>query len=143
MAVHVNNSPEELATLALTFVDDFIHSERSPEYCVRNFSDNCRGKQEELGDIQRNRQNYTNHPQQSSYSLQSIDFQQAGNSPHGATIATVRVRCRFAATEKATGKFGIAEGTCRLPSVYENHRWWLCESRFEGVLPPQLKGFIF
>jgi hypothetical protein len=143
MAVHVNNSAEELATLALTFVDDFIHSERSPEYCVRNFSDNCRGKQEELGDIQRNRQNFINHPQQSSYSLLSIDFHQAANSPHGATVATVRVRCRFAATEIATGKFGIAEGTCRLPSVYEDFRWRLCESRFDGLLPPQLKGFIF
>ncbi len=30
--VHVNDSRPEITTLALTFIDDFVHSERTPEY---------------------------------------------------------------------------------------------------------------
>ena len=53
--VYVNNTPAELQSLAFTFIDDFIHTERTPTYCVRNFSDSCRGKTEELTDIANNR----------------------------------------------------------------------------------------
>jgi hypothetical protein len=142
--VHVNNSSAELSNLALTFIDDFVHSERSPEFCVRNFSDTCPGKRDELGDIEDNRRRYTNDPARSSFSLQSIEFNVPGNPPVGATFATVRVRCSFAATEKATGIFGIAQGTCRLTSVYENFQWRLCESRFDApTLGPFRSRFVF
>jgi hypothetical protein len=138
--IRVNNSPRELTTLAMTFVDDFVHSDRSPEYCVRNFSDSCSGKQEELSDITANRQKYIIYPEQSSYTLHSINFNTPGSVPTAATQSTVRVRCRFANTEKATGKFEIVTGTCRLEAIYENWQWRLCESRFDAPLPAHFKG---
>ncbi|MBI4475784.1 MAG: hypothetical protein HY654_01345, partial [Acidobacteria bacterium] len=54
--VRVHDSRGELTTLALTFLGDFANSAVSAETCVRNFSDTCRGKQEELEDIRDNRQ---------------------------------------------------------------------------------------
>lgn len=133
VTAYLNDSPAELSTLALTFLDDFVHSERSPEYCVRNFSDNCRGKADELGDIQRNRATYIIDPSRSSFRIHSISYNTAGNTPSQATFATVLAPCVFASTEKATGIFGLATGTCRLTNVYEGRQWRLCESTF---LPP-------
>lgn len=132
--VHLNNSSDELSRLALTFLDDFVHSERSPETCVRNFSDNCTGKQDELSDIRSNRAEFVNDPARSSFSIRSISYNTSGNVATGATFATVLAPCNFAATRKSNGAFGIASGTCRLTNVYENFQWRLCESNF---LSPQ------
>jgi hypothetical protein len=140
--VHVNDSDMELNRLSLTFLDDFVHSERTPEYCVRNFTDSCRGKAMELEDIARNRREFVNNPSQSSFSIRSISY---NRGPGQATQATVLAPCRFAATSTATGVSGVAVGTCRLIHVYENFRWFLCESWFD---PPSLadtftKQYIF
>jgi len=141
--VHVNDSPREIAALATTFIDDFIHSDRSPEYCVRNFSDNCPGKLEELGDVQLNRALFINDPSASSFSIRSIGYNTPGNVPTLATFAIVLAPCRFAATEKATGTFGIANGTCQLTNVYENWQWRLCDSHFLAPLDAFSARFIF
>lgn len=132
--VHLNNSSDELSKLALTFLDDFVHSERTPEFCVRNFSDNCPGKQDELSDITANRAEFVNDPSRSSFSIRSISYNTPGSVATGATAATVLAPCNFAATRKSNGAFGIASGTCRLTGVYENWQWRLCESNF---LSPQ------
>jgi hypothetical protein len=55
----------------------------------------------------------------------------SGNTPSQAGFATVRLNCRFVSTRKATGSMEIAEGICRLTNVYEDHRWRLCDSRFD------------
>jgi hypothetical protein len=141
--VHVNDSPREITALATTFIDDFIHSDRSPEYCVRNFSDNCPGKLAELGDIQANRALFINDPSASSFSIRSISYNTPGDVPALATFATVLAPCRFAATEKATGQFGIAKGTCQLTTIYENWQWRLCDSRFLAPLDAFSARFIF
>jgi len=135
---HMNDSQAELSALALTFLDDFVHPDRSPEFCVRNFSDNCRGKVEELNDIQRNRSLYIIDPARSSFRISSIGYNTAGNVPTQATFATVLAPCEFGSTEKSTGTFGVAKGTCRLTNVYEDFKWRLCESNF---LPPANSTF--
>ena len=133
--VHVNDSRAEITSLSLTFIDDFVHSERTPEHCVRNFTDGCDGKQWELDDIRRNRREYRIDPARSSFSIHSISF-------NGATTrATVLAPCRFGSTELATGTFGVANGTCRLIVVYENWRWYLCESWFDGPLNAVFDAF--
>jgi hypothetical protein len=129
--VYVNNTPAELSALAFTFIHDFIHPERTPPYCVRNFSDGCRGKTDELGDIVRNRAEFVIKPDASAFSLRSLTFNTPGNTPEQATFATVRVNCHFVSTRKATGLLEMADGTCRLTNVYENFRWRLCESLFD------------
>jgi hypothetical protein len=140
--VFVNNTPAELGSLAFTFIDDFLHSDRSPAYCVRNFSDNCRGKGEEFGDIVRNRVEYLIDPSASAFTLRSITYNTSGNTPAQATFATVRLNCHFVSTSRSTGVTGPADGICRLNNVYENNQWRLCDSLFD---PPAgtTSSFIF
>jgi hypothetical protein len=152
--VHVNDSSREVTSLATTFVDDFLHSERTPEFCVRNFSDSCPGKRQELSDIQQNRARFVNNPTASSMGPASITFFDTSNTPRTAvpasqaTYAELTASCRFAATDKATGQPGVAVGTCLLTNVYENFQWRLCDSRFlapnlspsTAVRPPTISG---
>jgi hypothetical protein len=126
VTIHVNNSPKEITDLVMTFLDDFVHTDRSPAFCVRNFSNSCSGKAAELSDIEFNRANFTQDPTRSSFSVSSITFDQ----PAKPTFSTVLAPCHFAATNKTTGVFGIANGTCRLTTVYENWQWYLCDSNF-------------
>jgi hypothetical protein len=134
--VHLNDSPGEITAIATAFIDDFLHSERSPEFCVRNFSDSCFGKQEELRDIRDNRARFVNDPAASSMGPPSITFYDSGDvarrvvSPSQAGFAELRAPCRFASTSKATGASGFAIGTCLLTHVYENWQWRQCDSRF-------------
>jgi hypothetical protein len=135
--IRVNDSTREVTALATTFVDDFLHSERTPEFCVRNFSDSCPGKREELSDIQQNRARFVNNPGASSMGPSSIVFYDSGSTTRRtpvpasqAVYAELTAACRFAAFDKTTGQNGIAVGTCLLTNVYENFQWRLCDSRF-------------
>lgn len=132
--VYVNNSLKEINEMGIEFLQDFADSSRSPEYVVRNFSDNCRGKADELGDIQRNRETYTilSH----TLGNPSTTF----NTPR--TFADSRIPCQFTARIKATGQIEVATGECQLTAVYENWRWWLCDSHFRGTTTSGLR-FIF
>jgi len=134
---HVNDSPREITALATTFIDDFLHSERTPEFCVRNFTDTCAGKRDELRDIQDNRARFVNNPAASSMGSGSLAFYDSGNvgrrmqvPASQAVFAEFLAPCRFASTTKATGVSGIAVGTCQLTQVYENWQWRLCDSHF-------------
>jgi hypothetical protein len=135
--VHVNDSTAEITTLARTFIDDFLHSDRSPEFCVRNFTDSCaNGKRDELNDIRENRRLFLNDPAASSLGTGSIGFYDQGSSPRQpvptsqSLFAEFLAPCRFASRSRATGAFGIAIGTCRLTHVYEDWQWRQCESHF-------------
>jgi hypothetical protein len=134
--VHVNDSSREIATLATTFIDDFLHSDRAPEFCVRNFTESCANdKQMELNEIRDNRRLFINDPARSSVGPDSIAFYDARSSRRPvpasqSTFADFRAPCRFAATSTVTGVFGIASGTCQLTHVYENWQWRMCESHF-------------
>lgn len=132
--VTVNDSRAEITDLVLTFLGDFANSSVSPETCVRNFSDSCPGKREELGDIQNNRRMYTITG--SRFSVGSITFADA------MTWADVSAPCEFTSIIKATGKVEIARGTCLLTAVYENSRWWLCDSHIRGTTLPGFR-FVF
>ena len=47
-----------------------------------------------------------------------------------------RLDCVVGATEKVAGD-------CVLTTVYEQRRWWLCNSTFEnGVALPSMRGFF-
>jgi hypothetical protein len=128
--VHLNDSAKEVAALSTTFIDDFIHSERSADFCVRNFSDSCRGKTDEFNDITSDRAQFVHDPARSSYSVSSITYNTAGNVPSQATVATVFGPCRFGTQPKAGGTFAFAVGTCELRHIYENFQWRLCDSHF-------------
>jgi hypothetical protein len=149
--VHVNNSPAEVSGLASTFLDDFIHSDRTPEYCVRNFSDSCQGKQDELSDIRANRAMFLIDPSQSSFGSAAPNFYNTSGGGHQprppaqSTYAELFVPCRFASTNLMTHVFGVAIGTCELTAVYESFQWRLCDSHFQpqAAISAFAKSFRF
>ena len=132
--IRVHDSPKEVADLSIAFLTDFSTPAVAPEEAVRHFSDSCRGKAEELGDVQNNRANF----EITSYTFGSpavtINYGGSCNLPHGArpADACVRVPVRWTSTVKATGRTEVTSGTSVLTAVYRETRWWLCDSQFEG-----------
>lgn len=121
--VHVNDSPAETIALALQFLNDFGVSTNTAEYCVRNFTDNCRGKAEELGDITFDREQYL--IQSYDVHVDRVEFNDA------KTVAYIFAPCTFVSQLRSTGKvLPPSVGTCAMTAVYEPYRWWLCTSSF-------------
>jgi len=129
-AVRVHDSRAELAELVDSFLDDFEDSSVPPSACVRNFSsasDRCsRGRRSELADIEFNRDNYIMLPA-SRHSAATVTITEPW------ARAEMRASCTFVSRIMSTGQTGTASGTCRLTGVYEQDRWWLCESSFTGT----------
>lgn len=120
--VRYNDSAAEVLGLAMQFYQDFGTFSVSPEQCVRNFSDNCSGKRDELSDIRNNR--LTTRILSSTFTASSITFN--GNK----TAGTVRGPCTFEDIPNATGRRQKISGECLLTTVYEEWRWYLCVSHF-------------
>lgn len=123
--VRYNDSVAEISKIVGDFLTDFGTNSVTPEQVVRNFSDSCRGKAEELIDVQNNRRLFTILSAQ--YTIQSVTL----NSDR--TRADVVAPCTFRDIPKSTGVTETVRGTCLLTSVYESFRWWLCDSRFEHI----------
>ena len=143
--VHVNNSPKELGDMAIRFLTDFANSSVSPDTCVRDFSNSCAEKAAEHSQIQDNRRDY--EILSSSLRLREVVVNQ------DKTSGRVRVDCSFTSRVKAcvagtsvpgcvVGKTERVSGDCNITGIYEQGRWWLCESRFDGMLVPAMKGFF-
>ena len=121
----VNDSRKEITDLVLTFLGDFADSKVSPQTCVRNFSDSCRGKADELKDITDGRARADSIS--SDFHVSDIRFN------GDRSFADITAPCKFTSRLKANGKVEVATGTCLLDSVYEDGRWWLCDSHFNGT----------
>ena len=128
--IHYNDSPRELRRVGTRFLTElFADFNVSPQQAVQDFSDSCRGKNDEINDIAGNRANY--HILSGTYTDISVGF-------NSETFAEMNGRCEFVdiPTQPSHPNFGKREhisGTCQLTAVYENWRWLLCESHF---LPP-------
>jgi hypothetical protein len=123
--VHYNDSYAEISKLSVDFLNDFASYSTSPEQCVRNFSDSCRGKADELSDIRANRLNL--RIQSATLGTPSVLLNDS------LTFANSNVPCTFVSIQNATGKTEMAMGTCLLTAVYENFQWFLCDSHFRGT----------
>jgi hypothetical protein len=117
-----NDSVPEISNLVTVFLNDFGNDSISPEQCVRNFSDSCPGKADELDDVKDVREDFINMG--TTLGTQNI------NLNNSRTFAEVFVSCEFLSRSRTTGIVGTAKGTCRLTAVYESFRWWLCDSNF-------------
>lgn len=120
-----NDSYKEVREISLDFIGDFANSNNSPEFCVRNFSNSCGGKNDETNDIRTNRATYA--IKSADYGIRDILFNA------DKTVADVVARCNFVSTVKATGKTETAIGTCLLQAIYENSNWFLCDSKYSGT----------
>jgi hypothetical protein len=133
--IHVNDSPREVRDLSEQFLADFADSSKTPEYCVRNFSDSCPGKRSELKDIVDNRNTYT---------ILSSKFSNFRISFPTPTTSRVLVSCTFTSKFKQGGAIEVADGTCKLDLIYETttYRWWLCNSSYDKLYA-EGPNFIF
>jgi hypothetical protein len=141
--IRVHNSNKELEDLSIQFLTDFAHSNVSASTCVRDFTDSCKGKSDERGDIEANRA----HFDILNYSLTTKSVVVASSS----VSANMVVACSFTSRVKACdpgdktcviGDVGTARGDCILTGKYENRRWWLCDSHFAGRLAGSLRNFF-
>jgi hypothetical protein len=139
----VHNSNKELEDLSIQFLTDFAHSNVSASTCVRDFTDSCKGKSDERGDIEANRTHFEilNY----SLSMKSVAVASSGLS------ANMVVACSFTSRIKSCdpgdkacviGDVGTARGDCILTGKYESRRWWLCDSHFAGRLAGSLRNFF-
>jgi hypothetical protein len=143
-AVRVHDSPKELGELGLRFLSDFANSSVAPDAAVREFSDSCQGKRDERDDIEDNRRDYQVLSSRLDLSAARVtapwsrgemtvrcEFSsQIKNCPPGAGS-----HCRVGAVERV-------EGNCNMTAVYEQQRWMLCESTFNGRLLPLVRNFF-
>jgi hypothetical protein len=142
-AVRVHDSPAELRRMSMAFLEKFADSNLSADECLTDFADSCPGKGSERRDIEDNRRYY-------DIRSSSLDFDRL-------TIASSRlsarmvVRCEFRSRIKqcpdgvsgcVVGTTGRVRGDCNLTAVYEDRRWWLCSSTFNGQSVPGLVPFF-
>jgi hypothetical protein len=142
-AIRVHDSPKELGDLSIQFLTDFAHSDVPTSTCLRDFSDSCKGKAEERGDIDSNRVHY--EILSSSLALRGVTVASSG------LTAKMTVACSFTSKTKVcdagdkfcvVGDVGTARGDCILTGTYENRRWWLCDSHFIGRLADSMRLFF-
>jgi hypothetical protein len=133
----VHDWDAEVTDMTLTFLLKYFgNSSVSPEACLVDFSDSCPGKEAELGDIIHNRETFVILSAQATIS--TIDFDASLN------FADIYASCRFVSRRRDNGSVETAAGTCHLTGVYEQRRWWLCDSYFDGPqnLPFGMRDFF-
>jgi hypothetical protein len=101
------------------FLTDFGTFELSPAQCVRNFSDACPGKAEELEQIIEERRDV--HIESAASSIASIVY----TTP---TFAHIDAPCTFVDNVATT------TGHCLLTAIYDDLHWWLCESHYSDFV---------
>jgi hypothetical protein len=132
--VHYNDSDPEVRKIVSDFLTDFATFSVSPEQAVRNFSDNCPGKADELQDIRENREK--KHILSGTFRIDSVMFDSK------RTRGFVRAPCTFEDIDNATHVRGTVSGTCNLITIYEAWRWYLCDSQF-APSPKSTARYLF
>lgn len=123
----VHDSKQELSDMALKFlIDLFGNSNVSPSDCVVDFSDSCPGKAAEFSDITTNRKEF--RIDDVSATVSNVEFNAPADS---ATFAWITAPCDIHDHNFETGKNGDSVGSCDLTAVYQQDRWWLCDSNFD------------
>jgi hypothetical protein len=143
-SVRVHNSPREIGDLALGFLRDFATSAIPADVAVRDFSDSCRGKSDERSQIADNRHNY--EILASSLSLVNVGVatsRVAGNAQVACGFTSRVKACQADRPACVVGSTEKVAGNCVLTTVYEQRRWWLCDSSFrDGVDLPTARAFF-
>ena len=129
--VHYNDSPREITTISMRFLTELFPTYTvSASQAVQDFSDNCSEKAAEFNDVSNNRVNFQ--------ILSGTYTNVAVNVNAARTFADVSGTCVFKDVPKDPknpnfGKTETVTGICRLTAIYENWKWWLCSSHFEGI----------
>ena len=132
--VRLHASAKEVRDLAVEFLVDFSQQRLSPEQVVRNFSDTCRGKGEELNDVRDHQEDFTvtgynvepNPPVEVAFGGVCRERGRTGD-------ACSYVNVRWESIEKTNGRRWVTMGVDQVNAIYENSRWRLCDSDFFGT----------
>lgn len=130
--VRVHDSPTELREMSLRFLELFADSDKSPDECLVDFSDSCRGKESEREDIEENRKYYD--IRSSSFDFDDLEISENRMSARMVVECEFRSRIRKCPPDQPACVVGSTEevsGDCLLTAIYENQRWWLCDSTFD------------
>ena len=144
LTLHVNNSPKELAELSIRFLGDFANSKVSPEKCVSEFSTTTKtcadGKKDEFADIDDNRHDYEMMSSTLRHTSLTISQNKLNATVHTFCSFTVKVISSSPRDEYCEGgkkcplgSTGTSTGDCWTTNVYEQGRWFLCESHFTAT----------
>ena len=137
--VRLHNSPKELREMSLRFLADYANSRISPDQCVAEFSDSCNGKKDERADVEDVRHDYEHIGSTLRHTSLSIAPNRLAATVHTFCSFTVKVITTQPREESCQtspcplGSIGTFTGHCRTTNVYENGRWWLCESTATSI----------
>jgi hypothetical protein len=130
VTVRVHDSAAEVGALALEFLTEFADSTIPAATTVRNFSDSCPGKFEELKQVTANRENYTILSHTYGEAKTTIAF--GGKCKTKTADACVITPVEWRSLKKQTNQIEIATGISTISGVYREARWWLCDSLADG-----------
>jgi len=131
VVVRLHNSLEEIGTLVHNFLNDFADSTVPADIAVRNFSNSCPGKADELKDVERNRRDYIHISHTYGGSTITVAFGGMCKTKTADACAITPVEWR--STYIPTGQLEVATGISTISVVYRDSRWWLCDSSADGA----------
>lgn len=135
--VRVHDSPREMRNLALLFLTEFANSTIPAATTVRNFSDSCKGKADELKDVADNRARYVINEYKYGEPSTTIAFGGvcvvSSTRIRSGVDACTKTPAEWRSTIKESQKAELAVGTSYITGVYRESRWWLCDSDFQGT----------
>lgn len=130
IVVRLHNSIAEVSALALEFLTEFADSTIPAATVVRNFSDSCKGKGEELEQVEINRRDYRilSH----TYGTPSVTIGFGGVCPfrNRSADACFRMPAGWVSTKVIDGSTEVVTGVSHVTGVYRNFEWRLCDSDY-------------
>jgi hypothetical protein len=131
LPVRLHNSAGEVRHLVLEFLTEFADSTIPAELTVRNFSNSCPGKAEELKDVTNSRA--TRIINSHNYGTPAVTVAFGAMCRNKTSDACAITSVEWNSTVKETGATEIAKGTSTITGVYRDSRWWLCDSLYDGT----------
>ncbi len=128
--VRLHDSREEVGNLALLFLNEFADSTIPAATTVRNFSDSCKGKSDELKEVTNNRA--TRIINKHVYGTPAVTVAFGGSCKSRTVDACVVTAVEWNSTVIATKQEEIAKGTSTITGIYRDSQWWLCDSLYDG-----------
>jgi hypothetical protein len=149
--VNVHDSQKEILDMGADFLTLFSQSDVPTDQVLHNFSTTCdggAGRAAEAKDVDKNRSQFIQDFSKFRLTrMLPVTFNFGGrcSTPNGPRRADAcsRFGVHWEVTYKNppnTGKKEIAEGVDYVSAVYEDSRWFLCHSDFQGTVTNPLLG---
>jgi len=136
ITVSLHNSEKEVGDMAVLFLNDFSDQKQSPDQILRNFMQ-CTGRDNERNDTINNQATLTIKTHNVGSATVHINFGGTCSFRDRAGDACIDVPVDWHSIKKSDGSGQHSYGIDRLTGFYQNSRWWLCDSDFDGYDVPE------